>query len=294
MTSILPPTSETGQNRLISQTDPTHNPIVAIGGVGGSGTRLVASLLMRSGYHLGNLLNKQNDNLYFTLIFKRPEILTLEPDVFDQYLRIFLSSYSGYCSLDNTAALIEQAKIAHPLPWSEPVATSLSSCLNNRTGTIPPLYGWKEPNTHVIVDRLYPLIPRLKYIHVIRNGLDMAFSGNQRQALLWGEWLVGFAMEHPTPSYLLKYWCAVHKRILQWAHTDAFFLLNFDRLAQTPHLVLHELFDFIQLPVTDKHIDELSGLIIPSESIGRFKAHDVSVFDQVDIDYVAELGFPVH
>ena len=51
-----------------------HSP-VAIGGVGGSGTRLIAQLLMELGVYMGSDRNDANDNLWFTLLFKRIEIL---------------------------------------------------------------------------------------------------------------------------------------------------------------------------------------------------------------------------
>ncbi len=43
---------------------------VAIGGVGGCGTRLIAEMLMRVGFFLGSDLNESLDNLWFTLAFK--------------------------------------------------------------------------------------------------------------------------------------------------------------------------------------------------------------------------------
>ncbi len=272
--------------------------MVAIGGVGGSGTRLVANLLIHSGYNLGEKLNNQNDNLYFTLLFKRPEILTMSTDEFSQYLKIFMATYSGDCSLQNRDILIQQAQMSHPVAWYQSVVISLLSHLDTPVEYKPLLCGWKEPNTHIILDRLYQSIPKFKYIHVIRNGLDMAFSTNQRQALLWGKWLLGEETTDPTPSYLLKYWCAAHKRVInivtQLNLTESFFLLDYDRLITTPMPVLHELFSFLNLPVTENHLNELSQLILPSTSAGRFKSHDLCIFDPVDIDYVAALGFSVH
>jgi hypothetical protein len=49
-------------------------PVVAVGGVGGSGTRLVAHVMLELGYYLGPDLNESLDTLWFTLLFKRPEI----------------------------------------------------------------------------------------------------------------------------------------------------------------------------------------------------------------------------
>jgi hypothetical protein len=46
---------------------------VAIRGVGGSGTRLVADIVLELGFYLGADLNYERDNLWFTLLLKRPE-----------------------------------------------------------------------------------------------------------------------------------------------------------------------------------------------------------------------------
>jgi hypothetical protein len=46
---------------------------VAVGGVGGSGTRVIASLVSSLGYQIGNNLNRAQDDLTFTVLFKRPE-----------------------------------------------------------------------------------------------------------------------------------------------------------------------------------------------------------------------------
>lgn len=43
---------------------------VAIGGVGGSGTRLIAELFLRMGCYLGPDRNAADDNLWFTLLFR--------------------------------------------------------------------------------------------------------------------------------------------------------------------------------------------------------------------------------
>lgn len=48
-----------------------QGPIV-IGGVGGSGTRLIAEIVMDMGFYLGDMLNQSKDLLYFSLLFKRP------------------------------------------------------------------------------------------------------------------------------------------------------------------------------------------------------------------------------
>jgi len=48
------------------------NPVV-IGGVGGSGTRVVAEIIAQMGIYIGDDLDAALDNLWFLLLFKRPK-----------------------------------------------------------------------------------------------------------------------------------------------------------------------------------------------------------------------------
>ncbi len=75
------------------------------------------------------------------------------------------------------------------------------------------LWGRKEPNTHVVIDRLMRLMPKMKYLHVARNGLDMAYSANQNQLKFWGGHFIGPECEM-SPYYSLKYWRLIHRRVL--------------------------------------------------------------------------------
>ncbi len=64
---------------------------VAIGGVGGSGTRLVADIVSQCGFYLGSSLNGNLDNLWFTFLLKRPYWFTNFPsdDEIVKALRLF-------------------------------------------------------------------------------------------------------------------------------------------------------------------------------------------------------------
>ena len=51
---------------------------VAVGGVGGSGTRVIASMVQSLGYRIGTNLTRAQDDLSFSVLFKRPDFY---PDV---------------------------------------------------------------------------------------------------------------------------------------------------------------------------------------------------------------------
>ena len=66
------------------------------------------------------------------------------------------------------------------------------------------LNGVEKTNTYNI-RKLIKYYPKIKYIHVMRNGLDMAFSKNQNQLKFWTDL-------KPTPKNSLHYWVNVHKK----------------------------------------------------------------------------------
>src|SRR5205085_158546 len=111
--------------------------------------------------------------------------------------------------------------------------------------------GWKEPNTHIFLDRLQSAFPEMKYIQVMRNGLDMAYSSNQNQLRLWGPFIFGTRDYEVNPRWSLKYWCLVHHRIQSIGKTmpGRFLLLNYDDFCSSPQKGLHDLLDFLKVAV---------------------------------------------
>ncbi|UHD18944.1 sulfotransferase [Thiocapsa bogorovii] len=156
-------------------------------------------------------------------------------------------------------------------------------------------WGWKEPNTHVVLDRLMEAMPELKYVHVFRNGLDMAYSRNQNQLRLWGPSFLGMDPVPVDPRHALKYWCRVHERLL--GVFERFpgrgLMLNFDALCAEPLQSLVPMLRFIEVDPSLERIEALTPVIRPPASIGRFRTHDSSLFDPEDVRFVANLGFPV-
>jgi len=155
-----------------------------------------------------------------------------------------------------------------------------------------PHWGWKEPNTHIFLDRLAIAFPHMRYIHVMRNGLDMAHSSNQNQLRLWGSSLLGTAKYEVNPHWSLKYWCAVHRRVTALGRSmgDRFLLLNYDELCRNPEAGLKTLGEFVA-PSNPLSTDDLATLVRSPDSVGRFKEFGLDVFDGDDVDYARSLGF---
>jgi len=65
---------------------------VVVGGVGGSGTRVIARMLVNLGYYIGDDLNDALDNLWFVLLFNYLDILDVAFDEFGGLLDLFVKA----------------------------------------------------------------------------------------------------------------------------------------------------------------------------------------------------------
>lgn len=267
---------------------------VAVGGVGGSGTRLIAQVLLELGYYLGGDLNESLDNLWFTLLFKRREVLDLDAEGFAEALAVFVARMTGGAVLTPRQVVLVRRLAAadrgeHPPEWLRARAETLVTA--PAAPAVGP-WGWKEPNTHIVIDRLAGLLPGLRYIHVVRNGLDMAHSANQNQLRFWGERFLGPGVE-VSPRASLRYWHRVHRRVLDVCAPlgERFLLLDYDRLCADPAGGLRRLVELLGRSLDPERLDRLAGLARPPDSIGRFKRYGLDCFDAEDVAFVAELGF---
>ena len=162
--------------------------VIAIGALGGSGTRAVAEILIKSGIYLGDNLNGPNDNLLFTSLFKNPiwyEKATKEEKM--KRIGLFQKYMTNVClTMRDKAAILKASYTNTNYNSRLKFNLNLLFRINRSKKQQNMLWGWKEPNTYISLPELATVFPDLKYIHVIRNGLDMAFSKNVQQLFNWG------------------------------------------------------------------------------------------------------------
>jgi hypothetical protein len=278
---------------------PTHQPhVVAIGGVGGSGTRIGAALLQILGYYIGDDLNEPLDNLWFTLLFKRRSILMESRPDLGALVSLFFSRMSGEADFSGEQRarvfrLVNDGRLQHSQDWLRRRAESFLGGPCSRHAGQP--WGWKEPNTHIIVDRLLEIEPDLRYIHFIRHPLDMALSANQNQLENWGPIFLNRNIAHE-PRQSLAYWCAAHRRVdavmRRWPKRTL--TIDFDEICADPLNQGARVARFLNVELTHASGAKLGTLIDRKRlSSGRFKAADLTQFNPDDMSYVKELGYVV-
>ena len=282
---------------------------IAVGGVGGSGTRVVADLLQKLGFYLGGDLNRALDNQWFALLFKRPRWLDecrrrddapvfRALQLFERAMTTGLASGVGRAERRLVEdAVAESAASPWPMGAGRQEARTLLASAAPAPGTHRG-WGWKEPNTHVLLDYVRRYFPTVRYVHVIRHGLDMAFSSNRQQLRNWGA-LYGVpwpADEAAVPQAALQFWLRANReaaeRGREWLG-ERFHLLRIDDLFVDPLRATRELTAFLGLSVGDDEAVRLIGDVVAPPSVGRYRREDLSRFSPDDVDGVRAFGFAV-
>lgn len=282
---------------------------VALGGVGGSGTRVFAEILSGLGFYIGDCLNKASDNLWFTLLLKRPPWFfrnrNRSKKEIHRAIRIFEKAMTTGLTL--TADLDE---ITYVRNAGEEISSYSFDMGANRLHAENILksrqpdpsryvgWGWKEPNTHVFLEYLATHFPDFRYIHVLRHGLDMAYSTNHQQLLNWGT-LVGVTVADKkcvTPQDLLRYWVAANERAIEVGRMllgEKFLAIRLEELCRDPKASIKTVASFVGADINLKDMHELARLPSLPVSSGRYRNHDLAVFPTEDIKAVKRLGFEV-
>ena len=239
------------------------DPIV-VGGTGGSGTRSVSQLLARAGVVLGTRLNAEQDAEYLTSFDWR-------------YGRSLLASAldapaepggaDGHARHDRA---FRRAVRAH-LSGSQPLAPGAA-------------WGWKHPHSYLLLPYLRRQFPEMRFIHVVRDGRDMAFSGNQRQTHRYGPVLTPGAAVGPVGS--AAYWSAANLYAAAGgaAMGDAYLVIRLEDLCAEPTKTTHGLLRWAGLISEDTPVDDVSWaeqIVRAPLSLGRWRTSEYERIDEV-------------
>ena len=184
-----------------------------IGATGGSGTRVLARVVSRGGMYVGNDLNRSQDALDFAAFSDR---------WIDRYER-------GETPQELTAEL--RALVARQ---------------HDEAGGAP--WGWKEPRSLYLLGLLDEQLPGLRFLHVVRDGRDMALSSNQVQLRKHGDAVLG-SSDDPEPLRSLALWREVNLRAAELGERlgERYLRLRFEDLCTEPAARVAEVLRFFGL-----------------------------------------------
>jgi hypothetical protein len=288
---------------------------VVIGGVGGSGTRVVVEIMRGLQVYTGSDLNKAGDNKWFTMLCKLPR-WDPDPESPDaaqirRSLSILEKAMTGLlvptredrraisAVVHRCSAFARQGDLSDDRSdqWLQDRVETLAHSRERVRGDSP-LWGWKEPNSHLFLPHLRTYFgDRLRYVHVIRHGIYMAHGPNQVQAARWGSrfGIEGGASANPVRS--LDYWIASNEVAIERGRAmpkGTFLLVNHGHLCSSPRDEVRRLVEFLGIETPEETMEELMTFPNPPLAL-EFSLEQMRLeFGDERLAKVRALGFSLH
>jgi Sulfotransferase family len=245
-----------------TKADLRSSPIV-IGGTGGSGTRLVQSILAGAGVFMGRHLNAAGDALDFV-------------GPLDRFINPILAHTRSldYCPADLPAEL-SQAALSELSASSRRISADCPWAMQQ--------WGWKNPRSMFVLPILHEIYPQLRFIHVLRDGRDMAFSSNQNQPQQHYAALFGGTPTALTFEDALRFWAKANCDVSSWGVSnlgDRYLVLRLEDICDQPEPQIRRLLHWLDLP--DRNASALRALVATPKSMGRWRQCDDTVQAKLD------------
>jgi len=236
-----------------------------VGATGGSGTRVVAQILQTSGAYIGTDLNESRDALGFAQFS-------------DWWVNRFTHARS------ETPPTVLDAAMLHDL--RQVLAAHLADLDEPRR------WGWKEPRSIFLLPFFARHLPSLRFLHVVRDGRDMALSANQNQLRAHGSAVGLRGRDGPLASITL--WSWLNRETARYGQEvlgDRYLRIRFEDLCENPPTVAGELLRFFGLPA-----DPGASLaeVTPPTTLGRWRAADPSLvlaMEEIAAPELAAFGY---
>jgi hypothetical protein len=247
-------------------------PLV-IGGIGGSGTRVVARVVRRAGYFLGTNLTGAEDAVEFW-------------DFYDRWINRYLLCKEVVLSAEEMRAMNSD--------WSV--------CVGRHRKVIPSdlsMWGWKNPRSILLLGFLHQQYPDMKFIHVVRDGRDMAFSETARDQLrMHGAAILRGRLDDASEATrIASFWARINLQSLEYetCHmANRHLILKFEDLCMNPVETVERILNFSggEPGLNARQIAD--DLVVRPLSIGRWKqvaTEEIAVIQERTEDALRTFGY---
>lgn len=196
---------------------------VVIGATGGSGTRVFVRILRHAGWYMGRNLNSFGDALEFK-------------DFLDRWINRYTESRLA----------------GEEFPEDARLRADLEECVRrHRSGMADASnrWGWKSPRTMYLLPAIHALFPEMSYLHVVRDGRDIAFSRNQRQLGRHGDLVLGESWaDKPRPVRSIGLWSRVNAMTAEYGEQhlgERYLRVRFEDLCEHPEETVDRIYGFL-------------------------------------------------
>jgi hypothetical protein len=238
-----------------------------IGATGGSGTRAFARIARLAGLYIGESPTEAEDAAEF-----------------GEYSDCWINAYLSH-------------RDSSPPAWLEPVMRSDLAALverHLRGHSGPGPWGWKEPRSIYLLPHYDASLPQLRFLHVVRDGRDMAFSANQNQLRKHGGAYLRRPVDIHSPGDSIELWSQINLEAARYGSEqlgNRYLRLRFEDLCREPTETAAQIVDFFGLAGDPT---ALSSDVAPQESTGRWQSRDrttVAALERIAGDALTALGY---
>ena len=215
-----------------------------IGATGGSGTRVLARIVQRGGMFIGADRNRSEDALDFAAFS-------------DRWVNAFAAGERPPELVAELRALV--ARQAHAREATDGA------------------WGWKEPRSIFLLPLLDDELPGFRFLHLVRDGRDMAYSDNQVQLRKHGDALLGDAVGLSEALRSISLWNDVNLRAADYGEErlgSRYLRLRFEDLCLDRVAVVGEIFGFFGLAGDVVRI--AAEEVAAPETLGRWRLQDAA------------------
>jgi len=139
-------------------------------------------------------------------------------------------------------------------------------------------WGMKVPRTILMLEFWRRIFPGLKFIHVVRNGLDMAYSQNNYQLDRFGSLTLSREEQNlPRRFAAIAYYRTINLYAADYGETQLqsrYLRIRLEDLCTQPAHIIRRIFDFVEAPRSARLEPAVAEVGFPS-TIGRWRAQPV-------------------
>ena len=231
--------------------DPKLEEPIIIGGFPGSGTRVFCKIINEHGCFMGSNLNSALDSM-----------------VFDEFLLKWADPY-----LEKPTKFLKNNTL-----MEKEFREAVNSHLQNKP-KLCNLWGFKIPRVILILPFLHFEFPKMKFLHVVRDGRDLAVSKNPRWRIKkLAPRLLG--REAVSSNDLLDLWAELNNKAADYGEKnlkDNYQRIRFEDMCDDSK-IFADILPFLNMPEPD--IKKISSSVSPPlGTIGRWKSQSDSFED---------------
>jgi len=223
-----------------------EGPLV-VGALGGSGTRVVARLLTLAGVFMGSELNEAEDSEPVMRFYRA-------------WLRRYLECGGRLSAADWDAAI-------------EMLHTAVAEHLRGRAQNV--VWGVKVPRSILVLPLWLRAFPEFCFVHVVRDGRDMAYSADRNQLRMVGDLVLSRReLRLAEAPKAMTYWQRVNSSAADFGETklgERYLRLRFEDVCEEPRLTHDRLREFANCRAPAASPEVIEGLVTRPATLGRWR-----------------------